>query len=176
MLCPNFRWSCLISPRHDHMSFRILIVNFIQIVWTISCNVNEFSFVIFHIFNKLLFKYECVAFDPHLKFCVIVLVPFDPTYESNYVYPKKGFSKCHIEVYSAWLDDLLQFHQVNWNFSYRDKFYSKRENSPDFLCMNEMHTSVFSFFVTSKPGMLHVLPILHQPTSSVGITLLDNSF
>ena len=44
---------CLNSPRHDHMSFKILIVYFIQIVWTIIRNVNEFSFVIFHIFNKL---------------------------------------------------------------------------------------------------------------------------
>ena len=47
---------CLISPRHDHMSFKILIVSFIQIVWTIICNVNGFSFMIFHIFNKLWFK------------------------------------------------------------------------------------------------------------------------
>jgi hypothetical protein len=33
-------------------------------------------------------------------------------------------------------------------------FISKRENFPDFLCMNAMHTSVFSLFLASHPGML----------------------
>ena len=38
-------------------------------------------------------------------------------------------------------------------------FIWKRENSPDFLCMNAMHTLVFSHFVASKPGILQPLPL-----------------
>jgi hypothetical protein len=30
----------------------------------------------------------------------------------DYHYPKQGFSKGHIEVYRALVDDLLQFHQL----------------------------------------------------------------
>jgi hypothetical protein len=33
-------------------------------------------------------------------------------------------------------------------------FTLKRENSTDFLCMNAMHTSVSSLFVTPNPGIL----------------------
>ena len=42
--------------------------------------------------------------------------------------------------------------KVKWNFSYCDCFTLKRENSPDFLCMNAMHTSVSSIFVTHYLG------------------------
>ena len=38
-------------------------------------------------------------------------------------------------------------------------FIWKRENSPDFLCMNAMHTLVFSHFIASKPGILQPLPL-----------------
>ena len=38
-------------------------------------------------------------------------------------------------------------------------FIWKRENFPDFLCMNAMHTLVFSHFVASKPGILQPLPL-----------------
>jgi hypothetical protein len=95
-----------------------------------------------------------------LKECVVVnIIPFDLIHRSNHLYPKQGFNKDHSEVYSAWLDDLLQFQQVKWNFSYCGKFYLKRENSPDFLCMNAMHTLVFSHFIASKPGILQPLPL-----------------
>ena len=97
---------------------------------------------------------------PLLKVLFVVkLITFDLAHRSNHLYPKQGFSKDHSEVYSAWLDDLLQFQQVKWNFSYCGKFYLKRENSPDFLCMNAMHTLVFSHFVASKPGILQPLPL-----------------
>ena len=49
--------------------------------------------------------------------------------------------------------------KVKWNFSYCDCFTLKRENSPDFLRMNAMHTSVSSIFVTPNPGMLQSLPL-----------------
>ena len=49
--------------------------------------------------------------------------------------------------------------KVKWNFSYCDCFTLKRENSPDFLCMNAMHTSVSSIFVTPLPGILQSLPL-----------------
>jgi hypothetical protein len=49
--------------------------------------------------------------------------------------------------------------KVKWNFSYCDCFTLKRENSPDFLCMNAMHTSVSSIFVTPIPGILQSLPL-----------------
>ena len=49
--------------------------------------------------------------------------------------------------------------KVKWNFSYCDCFTLKRENSPDFLCMNAMHTSVCSMFVTPLPGILQSLPL-----------------
>jgi hypothetical protein len=90
---------------------------------------------------------------------VVKLILFDLAHRSNHLYPKQGFNKDHSEVYSAWLDDLLQFQQVKWNFSYCGKFYLKRENSPDFLCMNAMHTLVFSHFIASKPGILQPLPL-----------------
>ena len=90
---------------------------------------------------------------------VVKLILFDLAHRSNHIYPKQGFSKDHSEVYSTWLDDLLQFQQVKWNFSYCGKFYLKRENSPDFLCMNAMHTSVSSFFLTPIPGILQSLPL-----------------
>src|SRR5215216_1376253 len=34
-------------------------------------------------------------------------------------------------------------------------FVQKRENYPDFLCMNAMHTSGFSLFLSSNGGILH---------------------
>jgi hypothetical protein len=34
----------------------------------------------------------------------------------------KGFSKGHIGVYHALVDDLLQFHQLKWNFNHFDMF------------------------------------------------------
>jgi hypothetical protein len=36
-------------------------------------------------------------------------------------------------------------------------FIWKRENFPDFLCMNAMHTLMFSHFIASKPGILQLL-------------------
>src|SRR5215216_5392201 len=38
-------------------------------------------------------------------------------------------------------------------------FVQKRENYSDFLCMNAMHTSVFSLFLSSNVGMLQTLPL-----------------
>jgi hypothetical protein len=49
--------------------------------------------------------------------------------------------------------------KIKWNFIYCDYFTLKRENSPDFLCMNAMHTSVSSIFVTPLPGILQSLPL-----------------
>ena len=57
-------------------------------------------------------------------------------------------------------------------------FIWKRENSPDFLCMNAMHTLVFSHFIASKPGILQPLPLklnfvpkLHSHVSECGTDL-----
>src|SRR4051812_24750905 len=38
-------------------------------------------------------------------------------------------------------------------------FIQKRENYSDFLCMNAMHTYVFSLFLSSNDGMLLTLPL-----------------
>ena len=74
-IIPQFWMMILISPRHDHISFKVHIVYFIQTVWTIIRNVNEFSFVIFHLFNKLWINSECVAFM-HLGPSVLLYLVF----------------------------------------------------------------------------------------------------
>src|SRR4051812_41954948 len=38
-------------------------------------------------------------------------------------------------------------------------FVKKRENYSDFLCMNAMHTSEFSLFLSFNVGMLQALPL-----------------
>jgi hypothetical protein len=45
---------------------------------------------------------------------------------------------------------LRERHRFPLGFSFK-----MRENSPDFLCMNAMHTTVSSLFLGSHPGMLH---------------------
>jgi hypothetical protein len=46
--------------------------------------------------------------------------------------PKQGFNKGHVEVYRAAVDELLQFHQLKWNFNHLDRFYLKVWKFPRF--------------------------------------------
>jgi hypothetical protein len=59
--------------------------------------------------------------------------------------PKQGFSKGHVEVYRASVDELLQFHQLKWNSNHFDMFYLNAQKLPGFFyAWNAMHTSVAS--------------------------------
>jgi hypothetical protein len=42
----------------------------------------------------------------------ILVLPYLSLLVGDYHYPKQGFSKGHIEVYRALVDELLQFHQL----------------------------------------------------------------
>jgi hypothetical protein len=44
----------------------------------------------------------------------------------------KGLIKGHIEVYRAPIDELLQFHQLKWNFNHFDILYLKERKFPGF--------------------------------------------
>jgi hypothetical protein len=68
----------------------------------------------------------------------------------------KVVKKGHVGVYRTSVDELLQFHQLKRNFNQFDKFYLKTQKFPRFLCMKAMHTSVFSLFLASHPGMLQL--------------------
>jgi hypothetical protein len=79
-----------------------------------------------------------------------------------YLYPKQDFSKGHVEVYRASVDEILQFHQLKMNFNHFDKLYLKARKFLGFS-MHECNehfcflsiSSLTSWDVTTKQRKMH---------------------